>query len=390
MILKIQEALRFDEWSLYDKIGLGVFMLICLYMLWIYMGLYSKRILKFSSRKPLSQPKPGISVIIAAKNEAENLQKYLPKVLNQNYDNFEVIVVNDGSWDKTQDVLDVFKEKYENLKLSRTYGDDHKSFFSGKKLAITIGIKAAKYDHLLFTDADCEPNSDLWIAKVAERIDLSDLTLLLGAYKKTKGLLNACIRFETLKIAFTYASFAKKKRAYMGVGRNLAYHKSSFFDINGFSKHLYVPSGDDDLFIQECVKAKKTVGVLFSEDSKTVSEPKTSWKKWYYQKRRHVSTAPFYPKLTLIRLFFLESIQILFYIICPILILTLDIPYWFTYSIFGLTLLVVLLRWYSLLKKIGEKMRIFLIPFYSVLIFLFQIIVSISNGLNKPKNWMGR
>ena len=390
MILKIKEALLFDTWSLYDKVGLTVLILICLYMLWVYLGLYSKRSMKFSVRKPLSAQQPGISVIIAAKNEAENLERYLPKVLNQNYDNFEVIVVNDGSWDKTQDVLDAFEAEYPNLKLSRTFDDDHKSFFSGKKLAITIGIKAAKHEHLLFTDADCEPASDSWIAEVAETIHCNDLTLLLGVYEKTKGLLNACIRLETLKIAFTYAGFAKRKNAYMGVGRNLAYQKSSFFDVNGFSKHLYVPSGDDDLFIQECVKAKKTVGVLFSESSKTISQPKTSWEKWFYQKRRHVSTAPFYPKFTLFKLSVLEFVQILFYTICPLFILTLDIPFWLTYSIFGLTLLIVLLRWHYLLKQIGEKMMIFLIPFYSVLIFLFQVIVSISNGLNKPKNWMGR
>lgn len=390
MILKIREILQFDAWSLYDKVGLGVLIVICLYMFWVYAGLYTKRMMNFSIRKPLSNQKPGISIIIAAKNEAENLQRYLPKILNQNYDNYEVIVVNDGSWDKTQDILDVFDDKYEHLKLCRTFGEDHKSFFSGKKLALTIGIKAAKFEHLLFTDADCEPSSDMWVTESAEKIALNDVTLLLGVYRKTKGLLNACIRFETLKIAFTYAGFAKKKRAYMGVGRNLAYHKSSFFDVNGFSKHLYVPSGDDDLFIQECVKAKKTVGVLFSETAKTISDPKTSWKKWFYQKRRHVSTAPFYSKVTVIRLFLLESIQVVFYTLCPILILTLDMPYWFTYSIYGLTLIFVLIRWYSLLKKIGEKMMIFLIPFYSVLIFLFQVFVSISNGLNKPKNWMGR
>lgn len=390
MVSQILDIIQFESWGLYDKIGGGILLCICFYMLWVYGGLYTKRMMKFSTKSPFSSQPPGISVIIAAKNEAENLRRNLPKVLNQDYSNYEVIVVNDGSWDKTQDVLDEFEAKYPNLKLCRTFEDDHKSFFSGKKLALTIGIKAAKHEHLLFTDADCEPVSDQWVAEAASQIELSDVTLLLGVYAKAKGLLNACIRLETLKIALTYAGFAKRKRAYMGVGRNLAYNKSAFFDVNGFSKHLYVPSGDDDLFIQECVKAKKTVGVLFSKTSKTVSESKTSWKTWYYQKRRHVSTSPFYSKFTLFKLFMLESIQVLFYVVLPVFIFTLNIPYWLTYSVYGLTLVFVLLRWYVLLKKIDEKIIIFLIPFYSVLIFLFQTIVSISNGLNKPKNWMGR
>lgn len=390
MNIRLEELLQYNTWNLYDKIGILCVGAICLYMFWLYGGVYTKRMMKFSARKPISDSKPGISVIIAAKNEAENLKRYLPEVLNQNYDKFEVVVVNDGSWDKTQDVLDEFETEYPHLKTSRTYPDDDKSFFQGKKLALTIGIKAAKYEHLLFTDADCKPVSNQWIAEVAEVIDQSDVTLLLGVYEKAKGLLNACIRFESLKIALNYAAFAKKKRAYMAVGRNLAYHKSTFFDVKGFSKHLYVPSGDDDLFVQECVKAKKRVGVLFSKESKTISQPKTTLKQWYYQKRRHVSTAPYYSKLMLMRLSFIELIQVIFYVICPIVIATLHIPYWFTYSIFGLTLLFVLLRWYLLCKKIDEKITFILIPFYTVLIFLFQLTVSISNGFNKPKNWMGR
>jgi len=390
MALKFEELLQYSTWSVYDKVGFLIVGLICVYMIWLYGGLYTKRMMNFTSKKPLSVPKPGISVIIAAKNEEENLKRYLPKVLNQNYENYEVIVVNDGSWDDSQDVLDAFELKYPHLKSCRTFEDDHKSFFSGKKLALTIGIKAAKYDHLLFTDADCKPESDLWISKAAEVIELSDVTLLLGVYEKTKGLLNACIRFETLKIAFNYAGFAKKKRAYMSVGRNFAYNKTTFFDVNGFSKHLYVPSGDDDLFVQECVKAKKTVGVLFSKESKTISQSKTTWKQWYFQKRRHISTAPFYSKLMLMRLFFVEFIQIVFYVLCPLFIATLNIPYLLSYALYGLTLVFVLLRWYMLCKKVDEKIAIILIPFYTVLIFLFQLMVSISNGFNKPKNWMGR
>lgn len=390
MDIKLEELIHYNEWNQYDKIGFVAFIVLCIYMFWLYGGLYTKSMFNFSARKSTSVQRPGISVIIAAKNEELNLKEFLPEILNQEYDNFEVIVVNDGSWDKSQDILDAFELEYPHLKLCRTFADDHKSFFSGKKLALTIGIKAAKYEYLLFTDADCKPNSNLWIAEASEAIVLNDLTLLLGVYEKAKGLLNACIRFETLKIAFNYASFAKRKSAYMSVGRNFSYHKSTFFDVNGFSKHLYVPSGDDDLFVQECVKAKKTVGVLFTNNAKTISKAKTTWKQWFYQKRRHVSTAPFYSKVLLMRLFLVEALQITFYIISPLAILFLNIPFWFTYAIYGLTLIFILLRWFVLLKKIGEKIPIILIPFYSVLIFLFQMFVSISNGFNKPKNWMGR
>ncbi|MGB0869188.1 MAG: glycosyltransferase [Flavobacteriales bacterium] len=378
-----------DEWNSFDKIALLIFFGICIYIVWIYSLLFTKKMLVYSDKNKKGNSNVGISVIVAAKNEAENLKKYLPYVLEQDYNNFEVIVVNDGSWDQTQNVLEAFEIQYPHLKLCRTYDDEHQSHFSGKKLALTIGIKAAKYDQLLFTDADCMPISKHWIRNASQYIVKDDLTVLLGSYMKTNGLLNACIRFETLKIALTYAGFAAQNNAYMSVGRNFAYKKSTFFDVNGFSKYLYVPSGDDDLFIQECKKANKSVGVLFSKSTKTVSEPKETFKQWYRQKRRHVSTSSYYPKQTLIKLFVLEILQILFFIGCPILLLFINIPFILTYSIFFVILGFVLFRWYRLLKLIDEKINVFLIPFYSVLVFLFQGIVGISNMINKPKNWMG-
>lgn len=129
MIIQLQELLRFETWSLYDKVGFAVLAFICLYMLWLYIGLYTKRMMKHTAYKPLKSSTPGISVIIAAKNEAENLKTFLPFILNQKYENFEVVVVNDGSWDKTQDVLDTFELEYPHLKICRTFEDDHKSFF---------------------------------------------------------------------------------------------------------------------------------------------------------------------------------------------------------------------------------------------------------------------
>lgn len=381
--------IQYNEWNNFDKIGLFVFFGICLYMIWIYSLLFTKKMFVYSNNNQKVIDDVGISVIIAAKNEAENLKKYLPHVLDQDYNNFEVIVVNDGSWDQTQTVLEEFELQYPHLKLCRTYDDEHQSHFSGKKLAITIGIKAAKYEQLLFTDADCMPISKFWIKNASEHIVKDDLTVLLGSYMKTNGLINACIRFETLKIALTYAGFAAKNNAYMSVGRNFAYKKSTFFDVNGFSKHLYIPSGDDDLFIQECKKANKSVGVLFSKTTKTVSEPKETLTQWYRQKRRHVSTSTYYPKTTLVKLFILEILQILFFIGCPILLIFVNIPYVLTYSIFFIIWGFVMIRWFTFLKLVDEKINVFLIPFYSVLVFLFQGIVGLSNLINKPKNWMG-
>ena len=111
--------------------------------------------------------------------------------------------------------------------------------------------------------------------------------------KKKKGLLNKLIRFDTFNVAQQYLSYALKGHTYMGVGRNMAYKKSLFFENKGFANHLHIPSGDDDLFIQE-IANKNNVSIEINENAHTTSAAIENWTEWVYQKRRHISTAPLY------------------------------------------------------------------------------------------------
>ena len=165
-----------------------------------------------------------ISIIICAKNEEENLKNNLPKILNQKYFNFEVIVVNDQSIDETSFLLEKFEKSYSNLVVVTI--DSHVNHKIGKKFALTLGIKTAKYEYLLLTDADCVPNSENWAKQIVKNFTCSDIVLGYGGYKKKKGLLNKFIRFDTFNVAQQYLSFALAGQTYMGVGRNLAYKKS--------------------------------------------------------------------------------------------------------------------------------------------------------------------
>ena len=167
-------------------------------------------------------------MIICARNEADHLSLFLPSVLEQNYPEFEVIVVSDSSGDHTETVLNDLSSKYKHLRYTSIPANE--KFRHGKKLAMTIGIKSAKYDHLLFTDADCYPVSNEWIKHIAGRFT-KEKTIVLGygRYEKRKGLLNTLIRYETVFTAIQYFSLAIKSKTHMGVGRNLAYRKSPFF-----------------------------------------------------------------------------------------------------------------------------------------------------------------
>lgn len=253
-----------------------------------------------------------ISVIIAAKDEEENLRVFLPKVLEQNYPEFEVIVVNDASTDDTSTILDQFKEKYPHLRT--TFVPHGTRNISTKKLAITLGVKAAKYDILLFIDADCYPESENWIAQMMRNFNSgTDFVLAYGAYLSKSGFLNRLITYDTLFIAMQYLGMAAAGKPYMGVGRNLAYRKEVFFALKGFSSNLDILSGDDDLLVNKGSTGRNTT-IEISKESITLSGPKKRFEDWYYQKMRHLSSAVRYREITKMRLFAEPFTRGLFYL----------------------------------------------------------------------------
>lgn len=242
--------------------------------------------------KPHPVSYPPVSVIICAKNEEENLTAFLPLVLQQEYPVYEVIVVNDCSRDDSEKVLESLMLKYDHLRVTTIKEVENREH--GKKFALTMGIKAAKYNTLLMTDADCFPTSHDWITHFVNGYgDGKEIVLGYGKYAKQAGILNTFIRFDAFFIAVQYLSMALKGNAYMGVGRNLSYTKELFFRTKGFASHMHILSGDDDLFINE-VATPANVSVVVDQGAFTVSVPKMTWKSWFLQKKRHHSTANCY------------------------------------------------------------------------------------------------
>ncbi|HLN20096.1 MAG TPA: glycosyltransferase [Bacteroidales bacterium] len=233
-----------------------------------------------------------VSVIICARNEAENLRNFLPSVLEQDYPIYEVIVVNDCSEDDTYLVLGEFLSRYPHLRVSTITKDP--KFTHNKKFAQFIGIKASKHDLLLFTDADCKPVSSAWIEGMCRNFDeKTSYVLGYGGYLKEKGFLNAYIRNETFTIAVQYLGMAMRRIPYMGVGRNLAYRKSEFFNNGGFGLHSHLASGDDDLFVNGNARPENTV-TEYSPATQTRSVASSTFEEFAKQKRRHLTTSQYY------------------------------------------------------------------------------------------------
>jgi cellulose synthase/poly-beta-1,6-N-acetylglucosamine synthase-like glycosyltransferase len=232
---------------------------------------------------------PALSVLIAARNESENLYELLPKVMEQDYPCFEVVVVNNQSTDESIWLLKAYERQFPNLKIVQLEKSRH--LRPGKKLPLTLAIKAAKYDHFVFTDADCIPASRSWLRAMAQGFAQGkEIVMGYGPHRKKPGFLNRLIRFDTAVIAMNYASFALAKVPYMGVGRNLAYSRKVFDSVGGFKSHYHLVSGDDDLLIQEAAK-KRNYTVQFAHDAFCYSEAHTEWFRWRLQKTRHYSTS---------------------------------------------------------------------------------------------------
>lgn len=336
------------------------------YYLFFFVRLSSKKQL------PPSENNFPISVIIAARNEEQNLLHFLPSVLEQNYNKYEVVVVNDRSWDETLDVLLAFEQKYPHLRIVDL--PDLKKDGYAKKMAITLGIKGANYDRMVFIDADCKPVNENWLSEMVKGFDNNKMLVIgAGPYRRTKGLLNKLIRFDANFIAMQFLSFAKAGIPYMGVGRNLAYSKELYDSVRGFKSHYHIPSGDDDLFVNEA-GTRKNSSVVFNENAVTFSEPKKSFKAWIHQKKRHLTTGGRYKWYQLFLLGLYPLSLITFYFSFGILIFQDFLPLVLSGLVFFRTLIQIV-TFIRPFKIMGSTDLILLAPFLEIFHLFFNPIL---------------
>ena len=272
----------------------------CIYQFYFYLR-YIRIGGKVSTPHHETQQLPAVSVVVCAHNEHTNLQDYLSLLLNQDYPCYEVIVVDDSSEDGSDLLLERWSRQYSHL--YHTFVPQGARVLSNKKLALTIGIKAANHDYILLTDADCCPESKYWIREMMMGFTQEQTEVVLGfsPYFEKKGLLNRLIGYDTLFNGLQYMGMARAGKPYMGVGRNLAYKRETFFSTGGFKGLLSNRAGDDDLFVNRIATRKNTT-VVCNRDSLMWSVPKTTWREWFYQKRRHLSVSPQYHTRSKIRL----------------------------------------------------------------------------------------
>ncbi|MEI7594390.1 MAG: glycosyltransferase [Bacteroidota bacterium] len=348
-----------------------------------YYSIIFIRLAFFKQTYTQTQQQP-VSVVICAKNEEFKLRKNLQLILEQDYPNFEVVLVNDDSDDETALFIQDLKKEYANLKFVNLTSTT--TFFKGKKFPLSIGILCAKNEWLLLTDADCAPASKNWLSQMQQNFtETTNMVLGFGAYEKQSGLLNKLIRFDSFYIALQYLSFAIVGMPYMGVGRNLAYRKSLFLKSKGFTSHYLIKSGDDDLFVNQNA-TRKTTRIEINPEAFTVSEAKSTFEKWVFQKRRHLSTGTYYKFAHKLVLSLLSISQWLLFLSFAALL-------YFNYNIyiiasaFLLRLIMQILVFKRVMDKINNSDLIFFSILFEIFFMIFNPIIYLSTLIRKPNSW---
>ncbi len=354
-------------------------LLIQLLFYWVF---FSK--LAFYRRRDKTQSTPPVSVIISARNEYLNLQQFLPSILEQDYPEYEVVVVNDASDDDTNELLQDISRKYSHLKVIQFARN--LNFFTGKKFPLSLGIKSAAHDVLLFTDADCRPRDSQWIRRMASHYDdQTEIVLGYGAYEKKKGVLNALIRYDTFHVAVQYLSFSLMGLTYMGVGRNLSYRKSLFYRLKGFTSHYKIASGDDDLFINRAAN-RKNAAIEISPESHTISVPAKRWRRYIRQKKRHLTTAKHYKWKFKILLTAYSVSQFFVWLLFFVLIFY-KFNMFYLLVLIGVKLISQLIITNFCLNKLKEEKLLLISPLIELIFVILNPLIAISNLIYKTDKW---
>ena len=352
------------------------------FFLILYYTVFYIKLLLQKGDQPSVRYEGGVSVLICALNEAGNLRRNLPAILSQDYEDFEVVVIDDNSTDDTEGLIRSLQSDHPNLKY---FAYRESKNYRGKKKALAYGLSKIIFPKVLLTDADCRPLSSKWIRFMSAHFSEKDIVLGFAPLMREGGWINRLQRWETFQTALQYFSFANLGIPYMGVGRNLGYSKEIFDRSDKFTSHFHIPSGDDDLFISSVADENNT-GVEWRPETFVYSKGMQTFGRWWRQKRRHLSTGPHYPRLSKFLLGLYGLAQLIFYLLTPLVFV------FENGAFFGCALLGKMLLQYITFGILSRRFRsidtILLMPVWEFITVISQSLIHLQNQLQgTAKNW---
>lgn len=313
-----------------QSIVFTIAMVLSLIFLSLYYGLIHFRIGRWHRKKETGNDAPSklppVSVVLTARNDAVWLKENLVYLLEQDYPDFEVVVVDYLSHDDTQFVLKLLKDYYPHLKVVPFKEDVN--LFQGKKYPLSIGIKSAKNDILLLADPDCTPKNMQWLRGMVKGYSDKNTQIVLGfcGLKRTKTLLGVMQQYDNLSYSSHYLGHALLGHPYTGSGRNLSYRRNFFFKQGAFIRHYSVAGGSDDLFVYQNATGDNTA-ICIDSDACLSTEPKKTFSQWHRQRLDRVSTRNWHSWGSRLQEDLLPLCNIIFYTMAVMLLLNGTLPW---------------------------------------------------------------
>lgn len=345
---------------------------IIIIQLFYYLGVFSGFV--FSKPTENNSKKLPVSVIIYSKNQAKELINLIPTLLNQNYYLFELVVVNNASSDETTDLLKEFEMLYPNVKAVNVQNNE--AFWGSKKYALTLGIKAAKYEYILFVNAEEVVPSNDWMLQMTSHFTLNK-TIVIGfsKYATKKGFFNKYLRFDLLMTQMQQFSWTKIGSPFAVRVENLGFKKQVFFDVNGYINHMNEINHNNELFYKEAVHSKNIAVCDHPDVALQILTPKNSrsFFKMKKEQKRLLSKLSFGTKFKL-QFFYLSTF--LFYVVA-IALLTLQVEWILVGSLIAFKFIFTWIILGKAMQKFVQKDLIWMLPFWEPIHLFTQMTVFI-------------
>jgi biofilm PGA synthesis N-glycosyltransferase PgaC len=368
-----------------DPLQILAVILALTFLLQIYYTLFVQlKIARISLKPNPNKTQHPVSVIVYTRNQASVLPAHLDTILEQDYPDFEVVLVNDCSWDETDDFLRDFAPQHARLKVVNVPEQDR--FRTNKKFAISMGIKAAQYEHLLFNQVGAIPQSKKWIKEMQANFD-TGAELLVGhtVLKPGKGLGRFFARYDLFISSLNALAFAKKGKAYLASGCNMAYLKSVFFRGKGFAAHMHIPFGEDQFFVNQHAHSKNTrVEIRPGAQVKTDDyEGFGQHVKFRLKQMRAIDSYNFLRKLML----GVQSASALLFYVFLVLLFALGFDWRLLLAAYLLRLLVFFAVYFKVFKTLGYRDLKWWFPVLDFFYCLYLFVLSVMLVFNTNSQW---
>jgi len=359
----------------------GVFIFSLLVQLGYFWIVFGK--LAFFKPKQISDGQPPVSVVITAYNQYSDLKKNLPYFLEQDYPEFEVMVVNDNSEDGSTELLQDFSHLYSNLSIVNL--KQNLNWFKGRKFPLSLGIKSARHEVLILSDPICRPVSKSWIKEmVSAYTPASEIVLAYSTYD-TKSKLNLWYRFSAFYDGLFYLSMGLAGKPFKGIGKNLSYQKQLFYKNKGFSSHYKINVGDDEIFINKTAKKQNTC-IQLSPGSKMAVVKTISFANWLKGEKTRILIRKFFKTGSRIFISLFNTTALLFFASFTALLIF-GFDWVLLVPLFGLRLVSQLIIFGFAAKKLNEKRLLLLSPLLELLVMLTDFFIWLGLLFGRKNKW---